>query len=340
MSAQTPPSPERFFQTANAYQLSAALKAAVELDLFTAVAEGNRDAPSLAARCGASERGVRILSDYLVVIGMMTKDEGGYGLTQDSAVFLDRRSPAYMGGTLEFLLAPALTANFEDLAGAVRRGGTTAPGGGTVSVENPVWVKFARAMAPMAAMPAEGIAAAVLAGRGGPLKVLDVAAGHGLYGIAFARQNPEAEVVALDWPAVLEVARENARAAGVEARHSGIEGDAFGADFGDGYDFVLLTNFLHHFGPPTCVRLLRKVREALAPGGAAVTLEFVPDEGRVSPPIPAAFSLTMLAGTEGGDAYTFPELERMFAEAGFAHSELYALPASPQKLIISRKDEG
>jgi hypothetical protein len=48
----------------------------------------------------------------------------------------------------------------------------------------------------------------------------------------------------------------------------------------------------------------------------------------------------MLAGTEGGDAYTFPELERMFAEAGFAHSELYALPASPQKLIISRKDEG
>ncbi|HEX8499720.1 MAG TPA: class I SAM-dependent methyltransferase [Pyrinomonadaceae bacterium] len=338
MSAQTPqPSPELFFQAATAYQLSAALKAAVELGLFTAVAEGNRDPRSLAARCEASERGVRILSDYLVVAGLLTKDGGGYGLTQDSAVFLDQRSPAYMGGTLEFLLAPSLVAGFEDLAGAARKGGTVIPEGGTVSAENPVWVKFARAMAPMAAMPADVIAREALAGREGKLRVLDIAAGHGLYGIAFARQNPSAEVVALDWPAVLEVAKENARAAGVAERHSTIEGDAFGAEFGGPYDVVLLTNFLHHFDPPGCVRLLRKVRAALADGGAAVTLEFVPNEDRVSPPLPAAFSLTMLAGTPGGDAYTFPELERMFAEAGFSHSELRPLPASPQSLVISKR---
>ena len=338
MSAQTPqPSPERFFQAANAYQLSAALKAAVELDLFTAVAEGGRDARALAERCGASERGVRILSDYLVVAGMLTKDGSGYGLTQDSAAFLDRRSPAYMGGSLEFLLAPTLLSGFEDLAGAVRRGGTLLPEGGTVAVENPLWVKFARAMAPMAAMPAAEIARAVCEGREGPMKVLDIAAGHGLYGIAFARRNPSAEVVALDWPGVLEVARENARAAGVAERYSTIEGDAFGAEFGGGYDVVLLTNFLHHFDPPTNVGLLRKVRAALAEGGAAVTLEFVPNEDRVSPPVPAAFSLTMLAGTPGGDAYTFPELERMLAEAGFPHSEPRQLPASPQQIIISGK---
>src|SRR5215207_3639245 len=113
MSAQTPPSPEHFFQLTNAYQATAALKAAVELELFTAVAEGNCTARAIAERCGASERGVRILCDYLVVAGVLTKDGGGYGLTQDSAVFLDRRSPAYLGGSLEFLLAPTLTANFE-----------------------------------------------------------------------------------------------------------------------------------------------------------------------------------------------------------------------------------
>src|SRR3712207_1789349 len=152
MSAQNPPpSPQHFFRTANAYQLTAALKAAVELDIFTAVAEGNRDAASVAKRCGASGRGARILCDYLVVAGLLTKEAGGYGLTQDSALFLDRRSPAYLGGSLEFLLSPGITSNFEDLAGAVRRGGTVAPEGGTVSAENPVWVKFARAMAPMAA---------------------------------------------------------------------------------------------------------------------------------------------------------------------------------------------
>jgi hypothetical protein len=338
MSAQTPPpSPEHFFESVNAYQRTAALKAAVELELFTAVAEGSRDPRSIAARCQASERGVRILSDFLVVTGFLTKGEGGYGLTQDSALFLDKRSPAYMGGALEFLLAPTLLAGFEDLAGAVRKGGTAVPGGGTVSVENPVWVKFARAMAPMAAPAAGHLPPLVGAKQQGEFKVLDLAAGHGLYGLAFARHNPEASVVALDWPGVLEVAKENARGAGVAGRYSTIEGDAFGAEFGGGYDVVLLTNFLHHFDPPTCEQLLRKVHAALKEGGAALTLEFVPNEDRVTPPLPAAFSLTMLAGTPAGDAYTYAELERMFANAGFAGSEAHPLPASPQQAIISRK---
>ena len=338
MSAQTPPpSPEHFFESANAYQRSAALKAAVELELFTAVAEGNRDARSLAARCGASERGVRILADYLVITGFLTKDEGGYGLTRDSAVFLDRRSPAYVGGALEFLLAPSLLEGFEDLAGAVRSGGTVVPAGGTVAVENPLWVKFARAMAPMAAPVAGHLPPLVGARPEGKFRVLDIAAGHGLYGLAFARHNPEAEVVGLDWPAVLEVAKENAQRAGAAARYSTIEGDAFGAEFGEGYDVVLLTNFLHHFDAPTCEGLLRKVRAALSEGGAALTLEFVPNEDRVTPPLPAAFSLTMLAGTPAGDAYTFPELRSMFANAGFSSSEAHPLPALPQQAIVSRK---
>jgi hypothetical protein len=338
MSTQTPHlSPEHFFESVTAYQRTAALKAAVELELFTAVAEGNRDAQSIAARCGASERGVRILSDFLVITGFLTKDDGGYGLTQDSAFFLDRRSPAYMGGTLEFLLAPTLLAGFEDLAGAVRKGGTVIPDGGTVAVENPLWERFARAMVPMAAPVAGQLPPLVGAGGAGKLKVLDLAAGHGLYGLAFAQQNPEAEVVGLDWPGVLSVAKEHARRAGVAERYSTIEGDAFSADFGEGYDVVLLTNFLHHFDPPTCEQLLRKVHAALNEGGTALTLEFVPNEDRVTPPLSAAFSLTMLAGTPGGDAYTYPELERMLAGAGFTQNEAHQLPASPQQVIVSRK---
>ena len=338
MSEQTQqPSPELFFQTVNSYQRTAALKAAIELDVFSAVGDGNATAGEIAARCGASERGTRILCDYLVIVGLMTKEGGRYRLTQDSAFFLDRRSPAYMGGTLEFLLTPSLVAGFEDLAAAVRNGGTTLDEGGTVAPENPIWVKFARAMAPMMFMPAQAIAAMSgdLAGR--KVKVLDVAAGHGLFGIAFARQYPESEVFALDWPAVLEVSKENARAAGVAERYHAIEGSAFDADLGRDYDVVLLTNFLHHFDPPTCETLLGKVRAALKDGGRALTLEFVPEEDRVTPPVSAAFSLMMLAGTPGGDAYTFSELERMFSNAGFARSELRDLPASPEKLVVSHK---
>jgi ubiquinone/menaquinone biosynthesis C-methylase UbiE len=338
MSEQTPQvSPELFFQTVNAYQQTAAIKAAVELDLFTAVGEGARTAPELAARCGASERGVRILCDYLVVIDFLTKNGEGYGLTPDSAAFLDRRSPAYMGGTLEFLLSPVLTGGFEDLASVVRRGTTAMPEGGTVAPENPIWVKFARAMTPMIMMPARGIAGVVNGEGGRRLKVLDIAAGHGMFGITIARQNPEAEIVALDWPNVLEVARENARAAGVAERYSTLEGSAFDVDYGAGYDAVLLTNFLHHFDPPTCEGLLRKVHAALAEGGRALTLEFVPNEDRVSPPVAAAFSMMMLGSTPAGDAYTFPEFERMFRNAGFSRSELRQLPATPEQLIVSHK---
>jgi ubiquinone/menaquinone biosynthesis C-methylase UbiE len=339
MSEQTQqqPTPELFFQTVNSFQRTAAVKAAIELDIFTAVAEGKATAREIAESRAASERGVRILCDYLVVNGLLTKAEGRYALTEDSALFLDRRSPAYMGGAVEFLLAPSLVAGFDNLTEAVRAGGTAIPDGGTVAPENPVWVKFARAMAPMMAMPAQAIAAGFGDIEGRKCRVLDIAAGHGLFGIAFASRYPECEVTALDWPAVLEVAKENARRAGVEARYGVIEGSAFDADFGGGYDFVLLTNFLHHFDPPTCVTLLRKVRESLAEGGRALTLEFVPDEDRVTPPVSAAFSLTMLAGTPSGDAYTFPELERMFAEAGFARSELRDLPATPEKLIVSYK---
>jgi ubiquinone/menaquinone biosynthesis C-methylase UbiE len=340
MSEQTQQqlSPELFFQTINSFQRTAAVRAAIELDLFTAVAEGHASARALAEARQVSERGARILCDFLVITGLLAKERESYQLTRDSAAFLDRRSPAYMGGAIEFILAPSLVAGFDNLTEAVRAGGTAMPEGGTIAPDNPLWVKFARAMAPMMAMPAQAIAASegdAQAGR--RLRVLDVAAGHGLFGIAFARRFPEAEVVALDWPAVLEVAKENARAAGVEERYATIEGDAFGAEFGAGYDIVLLTNFLHHFDPPTCETLLRKVRASLVEGGRALTLEFVPDDDRITPPAAAAFSLTMLAGTPAGDAYTFKELERMFAAAGFSQSEIRELPATPEKLVVSFK---
>jgi 2-polyprenyl-3-methyl-5-hydroxy-6-metoxy-1,4-benzoquinol methylase len=95
-------------------------------------------------------------------------------------------------------------------------------------------------------------------------------------------------------------------------------GSAFEVDFGGPYDAVLLTNFLHHFDQPACVDLLKKVHGALRPGGRAATLEFVPNEDRVSPPMPAAFSMTMLTSTAAGDAYTLSELTAMYHQASEA----------------------
>ncbi len=329
------PTPQLFFETVWGYQHTAALKAAVELDLFTAVGEGAATAKALAERCQASERGVRILCDYLATLGFLTKQDGRYALTPDSAAFLDRRSPAYLGSTVKFLTIPELLKGFETLTSAVRKGGTAVDEEGSTAPEHPIWVEFARSMAPLAAMSAPLVARLLNAEAAGPWKVLDIAAGHGLYGVELAKQNPRAEVVAVDWPSVLAVAEENVRAAGVADRWRMRPGSAFAVDFGEGYDVALLTNILHHFDPPTCEKLLRRVYAALKPGGRAVTLEFIPNPDRVSPPRPAQFSLVMLSSTPEGDAYTFAELEKMCRNAGFARSEFHPLPPTDQSVVIS-----
>ena len=164
---------------------------------------------------------------------------------------------------------------------------------------------------------------------------MDIAAGHGLYGIEIARRCPTAEIVALDWPNVLTVAQGLARQAGVQDRYQVIAGDAFQQDFGSGYDLVLLANFLHHFSLAACETLLRKIHRCLSPGGRVITLEFVPNDDRVSPPMVAEFSLIMLATTPEGDAYTLKEYEQVFRRAGFSRTELQTLPGSMEQVLVS-----
>ncbi len=331
------PDPGEIFAAFTAFHRTGALKAAVELDLFSAIAAGATTADDLARRCGAASRGIRILADFLVTAGFLTKEGTRYALTPASATFLDRSSPAYMGSAITFLTSPMMWESFANVGAAVRKGGTVASEGGVVAAENPMWVEFARSMAPPAAFAARLLANVLDAPKAPPWKVLDVAAGHGMFGITLAQENPRAQIVALDWANVLTVAEENARAGGVQDRFRTIAGNAFEVDLGSGYDLVLLPNFLHHFDVATCEAFLRRVRAALVPGGRAVTVDFVPDEGRVTPPVAASFALVMLIGTPAGDAYTFAELDRMFRTAGFATSELRELPPSFQRAVVSTK---
>src|SRR5260370_34684469 len=330
-------SPALFLDTVNSYQRPAAIKAAIELDLFTAIGEGRETSQALALRCGASERGMRILSDYLVVIGFLRKKRGRYGLTIDFAMLLDRRSPGYLADAIEFFLSPMLTDGFRDVTAVVRKGGTLLPEAGTIAPDHHVWVNFARAMAPMSAVPAKKMARLIDKRPEQKLKVLDLAASHGMYGIEIARRNKQAEVVAIDWECVLAVAKENALKAGIDNRYSTIAGSAVEVDYGSDYDLILLTNFLHHFDMTTCERLLEKVHAALAPRGRAVTVDFVPDAGPVSPPRPPPSCLTIFGPTPNGHAYTYDEFNRMLSNAGFVRSELRPLVSNFHQLIISYK---
>jgi ubiquinone/menaquinone biosynthesis C-methylase UbiE len=336
-SSNTKPSPELIFNTLNAYQQTLALRAAIELDVFTAIADGATDVASIAKKAEASEKGIQTLCNYLVVLGFLTKQSGKYGLSQDSAIFLNRHSPACMAGISGFLASDHLMKKFFSLTEAVKKGGSAAEHGDNLEPNDEMWVTFARTMGPLTTPSANFIAQLTGMSQGKACKILDIAAGHGTYGITMAKHNANAEITALDWPNVLAVAREHAEKAGLGERFKTKAGSAFEIDLGQGYDYVLLTNIFHHFDQATCEKLMKRVHAALKDDGQAITLEFVPNEDRVSPPTAAMFSMVMLGSTDKGDAYTLSEYEKMFRNAGFSKTMLHQIPDMPQQVLVSQK---
>jgi ubiquinone/menaquinone biosynthesis C-methylase UbiE len=332
-SSTTRLNPLSIFDALTAYQLTMAMKGAIELEIFTHIDDGGTEPAEIARRSRASERGIRVLCDYLSSRGFLTKTNGTYGLTGESAAFLSKRSSTYIGSIADFLAHDCNMSHFRDIAAVVRKGGAVE--GGNMKPDDPIWVDFARDMAPFTRLSAE-VLASIVAEPGKPLKVLDVAAGSGIWGIAVARLNPAAEIYAIDREYILRVARENAARFHVADRYRSIPGSVFEVDLGDAYDLVLLPNFLHHFDPPTNIQLLKRIHRAMKPLGILATVESLPNEDRISPPRSAAFSLVMLATTASGDAYTFRELSFMLQEAGFAESRL-ELPAEMlQPIVLSR----
>src|SRR5262249_37572464 len=163
---------------------------------------------------------------HLLMDGFLTRDGGRYGLSATAAAFLDPGSPGYLGSAIRFVASPIVVDGFARLTDAVRRGGTAIPDAGSPAPEHPMGVDFSHAIAALAGTMAVLLANLLDAEHAPGWKVLDVAAGHGMFGIALARLNPQVQVAALDWKNVLAVAEENARAAGVAARFRTLAGSA------------------------------------------------------------------------------------------------------------------
>ena len=340
MNQRKPPSPELFLKAVMAYRDSAAIKGAVDLDVFSALAGGVNTAVGLAEHCQADARGMRILCDYLCVMGLLEKSGSAYALTGDSEVFLDRNSPAYMGDVVNFLLDPFFIRDIGDVARAVRKGGVATSVAGSDVPDHPMWVTFARSMTGLNRRPAGLLADIICADladndAGEQVKVLDIAAGSGIFGITLAQKYPQARITAVDWPNVLEVALENGEQAGVGERYNTIPGSAFEVDAGSGYQVILLCNFLHHFDAATCTKFLERAQAALADGGKMYTLEFVPNEDRISPPFVAGFDLHMLRQTPAGDTYTAAEYKDIFAAAGLEVSSATPLTGTAYTVIVA-----
>lgn len=303
-----PLSPAWLMEEFVAYQRTFALRTAIELDLFTRIGRGVNTIPALAEATRASERGLRALCDNLAVRQHLVKERNRYRLTLNSKVYLSKDSPAWFGSAIQFLAGDTYIEAFSDLSRSVKRGRSGSP--------KTNWPDFAQCMSPLAPAVAEFMAEAMRVDTAGPIQILDVAAGHGLYGLAVAARNHQAEIYALDAPQVLQVAAKNARKAGVGKRFHRIPGDAFEVAFGGPYDLVIAGNIAHHLEPAANVKLFKKCRAALKPKGKLVVLDFVVNDDRVSPPAEAGFAIHLFA-TGSSDVYTFREFKGMLRAAGF-----------------------
>jgi ubiquinone/menaquinone biosynthesis C-methylase UbiE len=197
--------------------------------------------------------------------------------------------------------------------------------------------EFVEDIFPMSYQAAQKLGDALgLADRNEPVRVLDIAAGSGVWGVGLAQKSPQVRVTAVDWAGVIPVTRRVAARFGLTERFTFVEGDLMTADLGRGHNIATLGHILHSEGAERSCQLLRRVYDALSPGGTVAIAEFVLDEGRTGPLNAAIFAVNMLVNTDRGDAFTYSEIAVWLKEAGFANPRQLEAPA-PSPLILASK---
>jgi cyclopropane fatty-acyl-phospholipid synthase-like methyltransferase len=333
-------SPDGLMAIMQGHTASAAMKAAIELEVFTHIAHGADTAEKLAEKKGAPARSMRILCDALISFGLLRKSDGRYGLPAAVSAMLVKGSPGYVGGMAVITGSKLLWNELARLADVVKAGHTLLDDNSAEAASNPFWEDFARGsrMMAQATGPAVAEAIAPLFDSEGPKRVLDIACGSGFYGFSVLKKFPSARLTSLDWPNVLKLAEGNARQAGVADRVEFRPGDVFNDDLGAGYDLVLAVNIYHHFSADKCVELSRRLHAAAAPGGRLALVDMIPDEARENARFALAFALTMLIWTREGDTYTLSEYRKIVESGGWRDVELKPVPGPmPSQLIVAWK---
>lgn len=322
-------------QFAWGYSIPLVIEAAVRHRVFDVLDQGPRNVAQLAAETGASVRGLTAILNVLVAFQLLGREGERYTLTPESAAFLVSGKPGYHGMFFHHI-SDTLMPQWLQLPEIVRTGKpatrVNAEDGGATFFANFVESLFPLSFGAASTLGAHlGVPAAQE-----PVSVLDIGAGSGVWGIALAKQSPQVSVLAVDWPQVLEVTQKMAARHGVADRLRTAPGDFTTADFGSGHQICTVGHILHSEGRERSQSLLKKIYDALAPGGTIAIQEFVPDDDRTGPPAPLIFAVNMLVNTDAGDTFTFAEMSDWLKEAGFKNPRLLGVPAvSP--LVLADK---
>jgi len=327
------PTPERIIQFATGAWAAGILATGVIHGVFTQLEAGAKTTQVVAEKAGLSRRGTQALLDGLVGLGLIELVDGSYANSPEASEFLVEGKLAYTGGYVKFLFAD--TARWSGMPEAVRTGVAVAPDTADV-VENPFWEQLVPAIAVLSVPSALTAAEMLDLARAGPISILDVGGGSGIYSAIFLGMNPEARSTQVDWENVNRIAVGLTAERGVADRFRTVDGDFHTVDFGtDEHDIGIYSHIAHQETPADNVAVFRKFRTALKPGGTLVVNDFVVDNDRSGPPFPLIFHSMMLLQTKHGASWREEDYRAWLGEAGFDEVTFQPTP-SPATLVFAR----
>jgi len=338
MSASSNPAvrPDRIMEMIWGYAPPLILATAVHNKVFDLLDAGPKTVEELAQASGNSVRGLRAIMNALVGFHFLAKSsDGRYSLTPESAAFLVSSKPGFLGKFVEFSGLKSMQ-TWLPLPEIVRTGKPNV----AINQQDAGESFFQDLVEPIFAMsyPATQVAgqALGLANAKSPVKVLDIGAGSGVWGIGLAQQSPQVNVTAQDMQGVLDVTKRMAARFNLTDRFQFLPGDFHTMDLGTDYNLVTLGHILHMLSIDECRELLKKAAGALASKGTVVISEFLVNQDRSGPVMPLIFAVNMLAHTENGDTYSFEQISGWLQEAGLVNARKIE-PGGPVGLVMADK---
>ncbi len=327
--------PERLMQLASAYQPPLIIGAAVSNKLFDTLANGAKNAEQLSQDTGASVRGLRAILNALVGLELLKKNGDNYSLTPESEAFLVSNKPGTLAGFFPMNMKRSipLWLTLDDIV----RTGEPAEARNEEHPGTEFFTELVENIIPMSYGSAQALADHLkLANAKQPTRVLDIAAGSGIWGIALAQKSPQVQVTAVDWAGMIPTTKRITQKFGVSDRFKFIEGDIGEVDFGNGYEVATLGHILHSEGKERSRQLLKKTFGALKPGGTIAIGDWLVNDERTEPLPALIFAVTMLVNTEEGDTFSFNEIKGWLEEAGFKNARTVEAPG-PSPLVLATR---
>jgi SAM-dependent methyltransferase len=328
--------PERLQQFGFAYAPPLIISAAVSNKVFDTLQSGPKTVEQVKKETGGSARGLRAIMDALVGLELLKKDrQSRYSLTPESAAFLISEKPGTLAGFFGSIL-PQMVSRWLRLSDIVRDGRpAVAVNQETEGTE--FFSQLVETIIPMSYAGAQKLADHLKVEKTkDEMRVIDLAAGSGIWGIAVAQKSPRVRVTAVDWAGMIPTTKRITEKFGVRDRFAFIEGDLLEANFGNSYDVATLGHILHSEGEPRSRQLLKKAFRALKSGGIIAIAEWLVNDDRTQPLPSLMFSVQMLVNTEKGDTFSFNEIKNWLEDAGFRKVRKLEAPG-PSPLILATK---